>query len=837
MSKKNPRKEELSLLKKYFVILIICHILLTSFFIINTSKSEEGKIAEWTFMVYMAGDNSLDVSDLQMPLDDINEMEIAGSTDDVNIIVLADRKSDDDNLYRINKDPTGYNPDDGSDENLDWDQPVSKELNDRGAVIPDDGELKMDDPQTLIDFLDWTVNNYPANHYLLDLWNHGQGWEWVCKDNNPSGELETSELDEALDTFKKTHKIKIDILGFDVCSLGFVEMFYQFKDYADICIASEEEWPEDGWAYNDFLQKLIIKPEMSPKELASIIVYDSVEAYRGVTDLPITHSAIDLNVINDVVISIDNFSKIIENSYPYFRNELKNIRSELASFRENAIDLYYFAKLIEKNGTRKLKISVKNIIDAIDNAVIAEDHWTENKDEAANNAHGISIYFPKYKAGFQDRYKNLNFAEDSGWDEFLEFYYNAQTETNANFKTINGEILDSNNDKIPDSIMIEYEVESKTKEVNVTIDIYDSKNNLVASFYDEFSTDENQRKKTFNNKNIGNDSYIACVYLRNENGLQDYREFEGFLEKCDIYISCEDNEQIIKPGDTTTYSINIKNNGNMDINPYDTVHLEYSELPKYWNASFDDDNDPETIFDNFTNVKTNSHKNITFNVESSDGTINGIYNITVFATSENGIEKSSLVVSTVISQRYSVNLTIEGAKKVIKKAKPGDNLDFTLTIVNEGNFKDIIALDRVGSNSNWAKFLITANSLELEPEESMEVNFSIKIPSDTKNGVYNFTVLANSLNSSSKDRVFLILEVEKKVIFGLEYTTFFLLVSIVISLLLLFIILILYPVVTKEGKKIDNKNLKINSIYKKGNKNNKTSITLKSYSKGGKKPK
>jgi hypothetical protein len=42
---------------------------------------------KWTFMVYMDADNNLDPAGL----DDINEMEIVGSTDNVNIVVLLDR--------------------------------------------------------------------------------------------------------------------------------------------------------------------------------------------------------------------------------------------------------------------------------------------------------------------------------------------------------------------------------------------------------------------------------------------------------------------------------------------------------------------------------------------------------------------------------------------------------------------------------------------------------------------------------------------------------------------------------------------------------------------------
>jgi hypothetical protein len=49
--------------------------------------SNAGGQANWTFMVYMAGDNNFDGAALR----DIAEMARAGSTKDVNILVQLDR--------------------------------------------------------------------------------------------------------------------------------------------------------------------------------------------------------------------------------------------------------------------------------------------------------------------------------------------------------------------------------------------------------------------------------------------------------------------------------------------------------------------------------------------------------------------------------------------------------------------------------------------------------------------------------------------------------------------------------------------------------------------------
>jgi len=43
-------------------------------------------------------------------------------------------------------------------------------------VVESVGEVDMGDPQTLIDFVTWAVQKYPAQKYALILSDHGGGW-------------------------------------------------------------------------------------------------------------------------------------------------------------------------------------------------------------------------------------------------------------------------------------------------------------------------------------------------------------------------------------------------------------------------------------------------------------------------------------------------------------------------------------------------------------------------------------------------------------------------------------------------------------------------------------
>lgn len=111
---------------------------------------------DWTFLVFADGDNNLEGA----AIDDLNEMEVAGSSDQVNIVVQLDRISGYDSSngnwttckrFYVTKDSNGY------DSTI-----VSTE-------IADLGERNMGDPATLVEFAQWGRDNYPAQHYALVL--------------------------------------------------------------------------------------------------------------------------------------------------------------------------------------------------------------------------------------------------------------------------------------------------------------------------------------------------------------------------------------------------------------------------------------------------------------------------------------------------------------------------------------------------------------------------------------------------------------------------------------------------------------------------------------------
>ena len=66
----------------------------------NYDASADEEIPEWGFYVYMAGDNTL-YNELT---DDLNEMKMVGSNDNLEIVALTDKMGDNDShMYHVLK--------------------------------------------------------------------------------------------------------------------------------------------------------------------------------------------------------------------------------------------------------------------------------------------------------------------------------------------------------------------------------------------------------------------------------------------------------------------------------------------------------------------------------------------------------------------------------------------------------------------------------------------------------------------------------------------------------------------------------------------------------------
>ncbi len=380
---------------------------------------------EWTFMVYLDGDNNLESA----AIDDFLEMAEVGSDVNVNIIVQIDRVSFEvlDAIGQGAYDDTRYG-------NWTTTKRFKVLLNSTPTTtdpgyISDIGELNMGDPDTLKDFVNWAIADYPATRYALILWNHGGGWrsrmramgldreaiKAVCWDETDNADcLYMWEVRSALLNITK----HMHLIGFDACLMGMIEVAHQIYSSGSVMVGSEEVEPVCGWPYDDILTALVATPSMDASALGTQIV-NKYMAHTTTKDY--TQSAIDLSTstISALTSAVDSFAQALG-----YDSDIATARANVEYYYDPAhIDLYHFAylcKLYSSNST--IDSRAQTVMDNVTNAVITNGHSSTDYP----NSHGIAIYFPKYEEDYDSNYGSsiVNTFSTTHWDEFLHNYYN-----------------------------------------------------------------------------------------------------------------------------------------------------------------------------------------------------------------------------------------------------------------------------------------------------------------------------------------------------------------------------------------------------------------------------
>lgn len=427
--------------------------LISSVIFFEEAESQED-IPEWTFMVYLDADNNLE----EAGIDDVNEMEEVGSTDEVNIVVQMDRIK--------NYDST----------NGDWDDCrrfyIEKDLDPNTITSPQLGtlgETNMGDPEVLLDFIRWSVDNYPAKKYALVLWDHGAAFRGICFDDTvpglPEGEYDAINMTELNYAAREAYKIlgnqKMDIWSFDACLMAQVAVMYELKDFVKVGVGSGYNEPGDGWPYDEILFPLTERPTMDERELSEIIVHQYIYSYNNrqtdPDDYPmVTQAAFDLTKMDDVVATLDEFAEELASRGPLgsleYLLQIYQARKNCNSYDMANVFIYDltgypmydvidFTELLEdyildafpKNDLiLDLCKEVRKVI-YNENDPSASFMFASEADQWHPDANGLSMYFPNkdedqlalssIPTTYLPSYEETSYAKQHIWDDFLMAFY------------------------------------------------------------------------------------------------------------------------------------------------------------------------------------------------------------------------------------------------------------------------------------------------------------------------------------------------------------------------------------------------------------------------------
>ena len=360
-------------------------------------------------MIYMAADNSLS----DEALIDLNEMELAGNSDQVIVLAQVDRAGDaGSRRYRLTAD----------NDLATLNSEVAEEL----------GETNSGDPVALADFVRWGIENYPANRYGLLMWNHGAGWMSVALDSGePTGadHLTLTEFRTGLDqALRGSNQDKLDVIGFDACLMGQLELFQAAQPYANFAVASEELAPGRGWDYGALLSAIYADPQMEGAGLANQMVSSFGEQYSVVEPNDfVTMSAVDLAHMPALSAAVSNLANVMAGQPALLASVVGDARAGVESygvaFREGgerfaSIDLGHLLSIIARRSPDlATKEAAEASLEALQATIVSA-----YRGAGLRHANGIAIYFPKAGEGLDPRY--VQETPLPAWANFLQAYHN-----------------------------------------------------------------------------------------------------------------------------------------------------------------------------------------------------------------------------------------------------------------------------------------------------------------------------------------------------------------------------------------------------------------------------
>ncbi len=223
----------------------------------QVSMPEDGNV---TVLIYMNG------SDLETRYacasEDLTEMLEAGSSDRVNVVIQTMGTKHWSRRYGISsKHSQVYT------------------LGEEGLELVRDDLAQLDctKEETLRDFIEWGTEQYPADRYILLLWDHGGGPVYGFGYDQFAGYDAALTLDE-IKTAVADAGTYFDMIGMDCCVMSCLEVALALYDYCAYPLLSEDFEPFLGWYYTDWMAALYETPSISTPELAKIIIDSSVEA-------------------------------------------------------------------------------------------------------------------------------------------------------------------------------------------------------------------------------------------------------------------------------------------------------------------------------------------------------------------------------------------------------------------------------------------------------------------------------------------------------------------------------------------------------------------------------
>jgi hypothetical protein len=370
------------------------------------AKDARGETKEWAILVFMNGHNNLD----SFTTMNLKEIEKIGSTASTHVVVqwASAAAATTKRLYmEKSTDPSNVT----------------------STVVQDLPRVDMGDYKQLVEFVRWAKENYPAKHYMIDVWDHGNGWKAadtstifrdLSYDDSSGNHITTEQLGLAMNDIKGVLGKNVDVFGTDACLMAMLEVAGEMQGTVDYYIGSQDLEPGAGWPYDGILNSFEASADKSPAALSRIVSDEYVKSYQAGThgSGTATYSAWDMSKFANV-----------EKAVGALATSFAGLDANATSAARTAIGQsanFYFSDYVDLGDVLKQTMLTNTSVDtaavAAAKAALGEFvvHNADTADRSAST--GVSVWIPTSKYSYSTlatRYSGLQFAKATGWDKAL----------------------------------------------------------------------------------------------------------------------------------------------------------------------------------------------------------------------------------------------------------------------------------------------------------------------------------------------------------------------------------------------------------------------------------
>ena len=349
--------------------------------------------AAWTILVYANAKNNLAKPMIQR----IQEMERVGSTEQVKILLELGIPKSPVRRYFITRSRV-----EGKRDDLSISSPIISEKND----------VDMGSADTLASFVQWGQTNYPAEHFMLVICGHGNGWKGFSFDYEAGSAIDLLKLAPML-----SRLAKFDILWFDMCYMQMAEVGYELRNSADIIVASEETlFP---CRFREALSQVTAMPDMDREMLADRIVKSNIAYWEQTPHTgPMLLSAIRTSKLEAFAEALDAWAEaVLRADEADFTARL--LRESLSFYQKaNYFDLYTLMETSEKlSANDVVKATSRTLKKLITQELILTHGIIDFPEDGRDysRTRGIAIDFPATKKAGRPWYYQLALSHFQNW--------------------------------------------------------------------------------------------------------------------------------------------------------------------------------------------------------------------------------------------------------------------------------------------------------------------------------------------------------------------------------------------------------------------------------------